>query len=92
MAFSLTQLGVLNMKRNVEGTLTFNLDTLEGRRSLENAVKADLMREKIDAIYDEVFRSPIKYGNIGRVSLTEEQIEALELVLSSLSDHFEDCL
>lgn len=43
--------------------LEFDMSIPEDRTSLDNALKADVLADKIETLYDEVFRPYFKYDN-----------------------------
>jgi hypothetical protein len=69
-----------------KGTLSFNLDEHEGRESMENALKANLFKMKIDTLYDEVFRE-IMRNKVDEY--TEAEVEFTEKLWQRVSCHFE---
>jgi hypothetical protein len=72
---------------NKKGTLSFNLDEHEGRESMENALKADLLKMQIDTLYDEVFRNILR-NKIDEY--TSSEVQFAEKIWLQVAAHFED--
>ena len=56
------------------GYLKFNLDSHTGEEAMKNALNADVLKDKIDALYTEVFRPYFKHDNSFIVQ-SEEDME-----------------
>lgn len=70
-----------------KGTLSFNLDEYEGRESMENALKADLLKMQIDTLYDKVFRNILRNKLDG---YTPSEVQFAEKIWLQVAAHFED--
>ena len=81
----------------MKSTLSFNLP--EERDEFDSALNGSLYKNKIDMLYDEVFRPHIKYNKplIAKSEskmeeLTQEQLAIIEQIWYNVFNHFEDCL
>ena len=72
---------------NKKGTLSFNLDEYEGRESMENALKADLLKMQIDTLYDKVFRNILR-NKIDEY--TPSEVQFAEKIWLQVAAHFEE--
>jgi hypothetical protein len=81
----------------MKSTLEFNLP--EEKEELQAALNGSLYKDRIDELYDRVFRPHFKYDKPlmpkdegGMQELTDEQVAVLEQVWENVRQHFEDVL
>lgn len=78
-------------------TISFNLP--EEREELDAALKGSLYKDRIDTLYNDVFRPHLKYDKpiliedeTKRQELSEEQFLVIEALWKKVAEHFEDVL
>jgi hypothetical protein len=80
----------LKEKTVKKGVLEFDLTDCYEIQSFKNAIDADIMKWKIDTIYDEVFRKHLKHEVpvIEGKKLTKSDMEILRILLDKITEHF----
>lgn len=73
----------------MKSILEFNLP--EEKEEFEAATKALLYKEKIDSLYDKVFRPYLKYDKeINGTKLTKEESNIIYRIWQEVREHFEE--
>jgi hypothetical protein len=77
--------------------IEFNLP--EEKEELQAALNGSLYKDRIDELYDRVFRPHFKYDkpilpkdDSGMQELTDEQLAVIEQLWENVRQHFEDVL
>jgi hypothetical protein len=78
-------------KPNRTGYIKFNLDSFEAEEQMKNALNADVLKNKIDTLYDEVFRKFYKYDQSfihGDQPASNTEFAVVEAVWKKIHEHF----
>lgn len=75
---------------NPIGTLSFNLDDPYQKEQFLNAVKSWDVKLAVDSLYDDVFRTYLKYdiSMLTGGTLEDTEREILDIVLKKIQAHF----